>query len=371
MESKNRKIAILSMQRVINYGSVLQAYSLKELIQELTKNEVQFIDIDHNEVIPVHGNVTTSQDYSKQDFNIKRAPWLFFRKIKHKILRKKYENNIRAFQQNELCLDQKNNKEYFDLVVIGSDEVFIAVDHICLQLYGKVENARCIITYAAASGVAQYHNISQDVLPQIEDALHNIRYMSVRDKHTKEYIGKMYSQKIYEHVDPVLAGSLRFRKHKEIPLSKYMIVYAYAERISDLQEIKAIQTFARKNNLKIICVGGQQLWCKNFITVDPFEMLDYFYQAEYVVTDTFHGAVFSIINHCKFAVFLRKSNEFKIKGLLQSVGLLDRLVDNPINLEKKFEQVIDYDKVNNILDNERKRTINYLSECISNIENEK
>ena len=94
MESKNMKIAILSMQRVINYGSVLQAYSLKELIQELTKNEVQFIDIDHNEVIPVHGNVTTSQDYSKQDFNIKRAPWLFFRKIKHKILRKKYENNI-------------------------------------------------------------------------------------------------------------------------------------------------------------------------------------------------------------------------------------------------------------------------------------
>ena len=47
MESKNMKIAILSMQRVINYGSVLQAYSLKELIQELTKNEVQFIDIDH------------------------------------------------------------------------------------------------------------------------------------------------------------------------------------------------------------------------------------------------------------------------------------------------------------------------------------
>lgn len=359
------KIAILSMQRVINYGSVLQAYSLKKMLEELSGEKVSFIDIDSKESVPVSGNVSTKGDYHQDGFGIKKAPWVIFRKIKHKALRKQYEENIKKFQIDELCLNDKSNDDQYDLVVIGSDEVFIAVNHIVLQLYGKVKNAKNIVTYAAASGVAQYSNIGKNEIVAVEDALSNIKHMSVRDAHTYDYISHMYQKEILKHVDPVLAGELRFRKHKDVSLQKYMIVYAYAERISDVKEIKAITDFAKKHNLKIVCVGGQQLWCDSFITDEPIRMLDYFYHADYVVTDTFHGTVFSIINHCKFAVLQRKSNEFKIKDVLQSVGLDDRLVKSLDTLEETLMPDIDYARVDKLLDTERERTLKYLSMCIA------
>ncbi len=358
------KIGILSMQRVINYGSVLQAYSLKNILENISEEEVEFIDIDRSEMVSIHGNVTTKADYTKSQYSIQSAPWLCIRKIKHKYLRKKYERSIKDFQNDTLKLTYQNKNKQYDLVVIGSDEVFIAVDHICLQLYGKVNNAKNIITYAAASGVAEYKNIGKDVLPEIQKALANIAHMSVRDVHTFNYISKMYQGVILEHVDPVLAGDLRFREHKKVSLQKYMVVYAYAERISNIEEIKAIKDFARRRNLKIVCIGGQQLWCDKFIVVDPLTMLDYFYNAEYVVTDTFHGTVFSIINRCRFAVLMRESNKYKIHDLLEKTETNRQLVDHLDNLPNILEQEIDYKKVDAILDKERKRCISYLEDCV-------
>jgi len=358
------KIGILSMQRVINYGSVLQAYSLKSMLNELTGEEIEFVDIDRSEKIPICGNITTSADYANSQFGIKKKPWLIVRKVKHRLLRKRYEEKIEIFQNKVLGINSSKDDCKFDLVVIGSDEVFNAVDYVCLQLYGKVTNAKNVITYAAASGAAEYKNIRIEDLPRIEDALANISYMSVRDQHTVEYIGKMYKGEIQKHVDPVLAGNLRYRKHGNVPEKRYMIVYAYAERISNLDEINAIKSFARKKKLEIICVGGQQLWCNRFIAISPFEMLDYFYHADYVVTDTFHGTVFSIINHCKFAVLMRKSNQYKLQDLLSKMELTDRLINKVEDLPIILEEEIDYKKVDEILDFERKRSLSYLEICL-------
>ena len=43
------KIAILSMQKIINYGSVLQAYSLQQIVEDITGTKVDFIDIEEND----------------------------------------------------------------------------------------------------------------------------------------------------------------------------------------------------------------------------------------------------------------------------------------------------------------------------------
>ena len=56
------KIAILSMQRVINYGSVLQAYSLKEIIESITGEHVDFIDPILDNTLAVNMPVRDSDD---------------------------------------------------------------------------------------------------------------------------------------------------------------------------------------------------------------------------------------------------------------------------------------------------------------------
>lgn len=359
------KIAILSMQRVINYGSVLQAYSLKKIIEDITGESVRFIDIDSTEKIPVSGTITTYQDYSEKGLSIRNAPWLIFRKLSHRSKKNKYVQMIKDFQQNELDLNKKYNHENYDLVVVGSDEVFIAAKYICLQLYGKIDNAQNVITYAAASGMAQVENISKIDIETVRNALSNYKYMSVRDEHTKNYISELYNGDIQMHIDPVLAGELRKRNHKTVNRKPYLIVYAYAERIQDPVEVQAIKQYAKKKGLEIVCLGGQQLWADKFVPLSPFNMLDYFYNAECVVTDTFHGTVFSIINHCRFAVLKRKSNRFKIDGVLKIFGLSEHLIADIGNLQDILEKEIDYNFVDSILEREGKRTREYLKQCIN------
>lgn len=48
------KIAILSMQKIINYGSVLQAYSLQQIVEDITGTKVDFIDIEENDLVNVN-----------------------------------------------------------------------------------------------------------------------------------------------------------------------------------------------------------------------------------------------------------------------------------------------------------------------------
>jgi hypothetical protein len=62
---QNKKYAILSMQRVFNFGSVLQAYSLRKIIQELTKGSVSFLDIDETNVLPSKKTIRGSADYQE------------------------------------------------------------------------------------------------------------------------------------------------------------------------------------------------------------------------------------------------------------------------------------------------------------------
>ena len=97
-------------------------------------------------------------------------------------------------------------------------------------------------------------------------------------------------------------------------------------------------------------------------------MLGYFSEAKYIITDTFHGSIFSIINHKKFVSIIRKSTEQssgnaqKLGFLLKQLNLEDRLIDSMEDLSEKLVNDIDYEKVDKIREEEREKTLNYLKE---------
>ena len=92
--------------------------------------------------------------------------------------------------------------------------------------------------------------------------------------------------------------------------------------------------------------------------------------AEYIITDTFHGSVFSIINHKKFVTLVRKSsgnsygNEEKLTDLLKTLDLNKRMVYDVDDLENIIYENIDYKSVDKILKFEREKTKKYLKENI-------
>lgn len=355
------KIAILSMQRIVNFGSVLQAWSLREMIRDAVGEEAEFIDIEDQPALKSKKTVTGKEDYaaaaSYPPGLLQRAKRFLITKLSAYNKRK-----IRAFMCGELRLNAENNAKAYDCAVVGSDEMFNHSRDIRLQTHGEIHQAQRVISYAASCGTAMTADIEAQDLPRVRQAMAHFSALSVRDEGTLRYAQALYDLPVEKHMDPVLMGPLHQRKARAVPLKKYLLVYAYGQRIRTKEEIGAICDFARANGLKTVAVGGSQFWCDLYLPLSPMRLLDYFRHAEYVVTDTFHGVIFSVINRRKFAVIIRQSNENKLVCLLNDLGLPGRRVKDMKDLSGVLSEEIDYDSVDAILTAERMRAREYLRE---------
>ena len=338
-----KKVGILSMQRVINYGSFLQAYALKQLLLQNGADEVYFIDIEKGRELP-------GFEYSKNQskwHKLKRLlqiifTGLLFQKIRDWKFTKRLKKSIEdCFPILEL--DKPAPKE-FDLVVIGSDEVFNCCQPApwgyTLQLYGRVLNAKKVVSYAGSFGHTRYEQLVQlGIDKEIGETMKTMAAISVRDQNSYDIVEKLTGIKAEMHLDPVLIYGYEkeIAERKVSYPEKYMVIYSYQGRINDKREIKEITSFAKEHKLKLISIFCRYDWCDEAIIPEtPFEVLGWFKGAEYVVTDTFHGTIFSIITGRKFVTLVRKDNGEKINSLLRQLGLEARVVisDNICNLTK-------------------------------------
>lgn len=351
------KIGILSMQKILNYGSFLQAYSLKKQFENRGHN-VYFIDIEKGKQIV---------EINTEPLNIaKKIDKYFFKRIENFLLFKKMSKIHIADYTEFLETDKKlAGTEEFDLVVIGSDEVFNCATPspwgFSKQLFGDIKNAKNVVTYAASCGSTNKKDAEKlNVTSEIKTAMENLKVISVRDENTADFVRNITGKEPLRHLDPVYITNY----DEKIPMiktkKKYLLIYAYSNRITDPAEILAIKKYAKEKNLDIICVGMQQRWCKRNIPANAFTLLSYVKNAEAIITDTFHGTVFSIKYNKKFITIIRQSNSNKLGGLLNQFGLTNRAVENPDDLKNIMEEPIDYKAVNEYIENEQIRTKEYL-----------
>ncbi len=360
------KIGILSMQKIPNYGSFLQALSLKKQLERLSGGDVYFIDIEEGK----HLVPAIPSSMSHGGF-LGKFDKYFFKRIENYMLSKKMRAIHTQDQTTYLETEKKLGEgEEFDLVIIGSDEVFNAgipsAWGFSTQLFGNVKNAKRVVTYAASCG--QTTKVVTDkygMTDEIKDAMSNLQSISVRDKGTYELVHNITGTEPELHLDPVFLTD--FDEYiPEVPKRRpYLLVYAYGNRIHDESEIESIKEYAKEKRLEILCVGTQQRWCKNNIAATGFELLAYVKGATCIVTDTFHGTVFSIKYNKQFAVFIRESNRNKLGELLKHFGLSQRLVENPKELMNVMEQIVEYSLVNEIIIKERARSFSYLKSLIN------
>ena len=175
-------------------------------------------------------------------------------------------------------------------------------------------------------------------------------------------------RKVEFNLDPVLAYDF-IGKCKLIPkiksIEKYLILYAYSGRILK-EESEWISAYAKQKGLKVYAIGGVQKCADHYIDCSPFEVLSYFLNAEEVITDTFHGTIFSVITKRQFVSIVRKSegtfygNEEKLTDLLKRLGLENRAVYNIEDCFAVQKMGINYEKVQTILGEERAKTQVYL-----------
>ena len=146
-----------------------------------------------------------------------------------------------------------------------------------------------------------------------------------------------------------------------------MILYAYSGRITDA-EADWIASYAKRKSLKVFAIGGVQKCADRFIDCSPFDVLAYFKGAEEVITDTFHGSIFSTIAHKPFTTIIRKSlgnsygNEEKLSDLLRRLGLESRMTYKVQDAVRINSNLIDYAAVDELIARERLHTMRYLAD---------
>ena len=110
--------------------------------------------------------------------------------------------------------------------------------------------------------------------------------------------------------------------------------------------------------------GLYQSWCDKNISADPFEILGYVKNARYVVTDTFHGSVFSIKYKKTFAVLIRDSNKEKLSDLLSRFGLENHNLVVVSDLPSILQMPIHSENIDKIIISYKGGAMKYLSKFI-------
>jgi len=369
------------MQRIFNYGSSLQAYGLRRLIEGLDNDiEVSFVDYRPGEVLVKDAGAGAPTSQFERALSKVREYSAVDVKLSHKL---RFFNHKRTYASRYLPMvgltPQPNHDLDLDVQVIGSDEVFNCVQSntnvgYARDLFGHDSPARKTVSYAGSFGNTTLEKIeSFGIRADLEEDFARFASISVRDRNSAQIVEELTGHRPVLNVDPALAYDF-MRLETRIPAERqhdgrYIIVYGYSGRLNR-EENQDLKKYARSIDAEILCFGGVQECGDRFIDCNPFELLAYFRDAEAVVTDTFHGTIFSIINERPFGTIIRSTvghgygNEEKLGYLLETFGLSSQRVMEMSHLTEILGDEVNYRGVRETLALERIKALDYLQSAI-------
>ena len=382
------KIGILTQPPKMgqNYGCILQAYALQTMLTKLGC-ESEIIDI-RPEMIKrnyfhkfvsifvrlfkrsILGNRKTKHPLQQLDFS-DVADYIFKNTLD--FVNKHIITTEQILPKKEL----KINTEKYDVFIVGSDQVWrpmynIFQPHYFLDFVNSIEVKR--IAYAASFGVAE-NEYSVELLKICKPLLKKFDAISVREDSGVKLCKELFDVEA-EHV---IDTTLFFDAEHYIKLSKERRDYhndgdcfTYILDKTD-EKRKIISKVCDRYNLKPFNVMPKS----NFSDVGPKyledcimpsveQWLDGFNKAKYIITDSFHGCVFSIIFKKPFiAIGNSERGMARFDSLLKMFKLENRLIQSENDLtEEILNSEIDYDVVHGILKKEREKAEKFLKNAL-------
>lgn len=388
-----KKIGIMSMQRVKNYGSFLQAFALKNILENISQSKIEFVDFETKNGIKDNAKESIQAlQANKLRYQVLLSVFRLFNKGVHKnvIHNRKIIAIVNLFDfYNLYCkrfekefwpiLGLENSMNYtpqLDVLVIGSDEVFNYAEAqkagYSDELFGCNEKARYLISFAGSFGCTKYEDLERfECTKKIKDYFLRFNAISVRDQNSRNIVERLTGKKSSYHLDPVLHFDYSEYMPELSHNRPYLAVYAYSGLPEEYKQ--AINEYAMKHNLEVLCFMGYQNGLGKFMNVSPFELLSYMKDSECIVTTTFHGSVFSLKYNKKFCAIVQHrtgmgyGNDEKLGDLLDRVNLTNKMIDRPELVEDTLDSEIDYLGVNSYINECVQDGIEYLKEHIESI----
>ena len=385
MKNEIMEIGILTFHNTTNSGGVLQTYALYKFLtdnnfkvkiinyenHELKKNNAIFVNPIHRylESRKLNNSRVKSLKYSLRGV---LSNLFVFRKLKVKRKFSKfrlYNLNLKGktIRKTEL------NKYYssLDAIILGSDQIWnpsITGNTLDSTYFGNCFIDKLLISYAASAG----GEMPERYIVDFKNYLEQIQYISVREKVLANQIYNVTGRNVEVVIDPTLLLEKSQWENKvssSFKHSNYIMVYT----LEDNQHFFEIANYvASKLNLKIIELGYKRKisinsdLCKSY---DPFEFIELVKNADYVITNSFHATVFSIIFEKQFITVPHTTRGSRMIELLNSLGLQNNLIDTIENaVSFNLQNKINYIDVNKKLSYMRDTSKSYILNTLNNYE---
>lgn len=366
------RIKIITCHDVYNFGASLQAYALMKYLQQQNHN-VEIIDYKPD-YLSQHYNLLA---VNNPDWNttIARKAVYLIAKFPGRVmaLRRKYAFD--RFTKNYLHVTPvryssnqqlKENPPGADIFICGSDQIWN-----CFFPNGKdpafyldfVPRHKRKISYAASFAVTQ---LPKECEKFVKDKTRSLDYISVRERSGLKILEGLGIKHGRHVLDPAfLLSRQEWDNLCGCPIKgNYVLVYDF-DRNDLIKEIA--YTIARKQNLQIYSVNEYK--CnyahKNFPFAEPSMFLSLIKNAAFIISNSLHGTIFSIIFEKNFCVVNRRESiNARMADLLSILNLEDRLVTSERDMTNIIFN-INYQDVNSKLQDLIWQSKEFLHKCVS------
>lgn len=367
-----------------NYGGMLQGYALKKAVTDLGYS-VDLVSYDvganPNPVYPglrqqirQYGMLSAAEKAGEKA--IGKCRFMISDLLAERIrLFERFMKDTGVSTEVYDDLSAERLPERYKAFISGSDQIWNpnAVRNLYLQTF--VSEPERKISYAASIGRDSFSEREAAVLIP---ALKKFGSLSVREKTAKALLESYLDNPVVTSLDPtMLLDREEWDKAASGPVisGKYALVYFFSD---SLQVRRKAAAFCRRHGLRMVFIpyakqeynltdaAGPGL---RIAKAGPAEFVSLISGAQFVLTDSFHGAVFSIIYRKPFAVFERnKSGHVSMNSRLYDLlALFDqshRLIDASRIDELEALYAVDEDKISAIMDREKRKSLGYLREAL-------
>lgn len=358
------KAGIITHYNVHNHGAHLQLYAL---CKQLNKMGYEVHALQFRKNFDFLGGEQANAKYNPSMRSIPiYVRYLLSNGVERTFFNYKKRKILKEFRDSaELVGMFYSEAKDLDIVVIGSDEIFSIEAGPNPWYYGFGIPCRNQVSYAASFGPTTLECLYQHNMDSMVAAgINHLNAVSVRDENSQSIVRKLTGINAAIVCDPVLLYGFQEEMDRFKPSeTDYMVVYSYDNRMNDSIQAEKILQFARKKGCKVYSVGFYHKWCDKNINADPFELLGWIKNSRFVVTDTFHGAVLSMLCNTPMAVKFA-GNQNKLQYLLEEYDLMSRNILDYEELEHIYSTEIDFDRLNENIMKRQSDSLKYLASAL-------
>lgn len=358
------RVGILTYHNAINYGAVLQAYALQQVVKKLGV-ECEIID---------YSCPAVEKQYRRKKIS-DHANWkVYVMDILsgHRLDRKK--EAFEKFRKQYLSLSDKMDvvsgeglKDY-DAIIVGSDQVFNPKNT-------EGDSAYLLDLQCSAKKIAYAASIGNNEFLDLWKTRYNIDYekllksfyrLSFREEDASIFVSNLLNDSYETVLDPVLlAGSELWKDFQADASEEYIFVYNLGN-IPLL--VECVQAMHKETGLKVYVVNkdikGDFLLrgFENVSSLSPADFLKMLSGAKYVITDSFHGTAFSVLYHKNFSSVVnphKNNTNSRIVNLLNKLQLEERIVSDAESF--RYRSTIAYSDTDKIVQELEKHSLVWLS----------